>query len=382
MPHNRKIIYIAGFLFSMSVALTSYINSSFLEILTNTYYVGAIYVISSIATILCLLAMPKILTALGNRQTTIAFSFLTALSFLVLAFGQETKIIIPAFIINFISINLIIASLDIFIEDFSKNYSVGKLRGLYLMFINLAWVIAQTISGSIIAKSSFSGIYIVASIFMLLVMSMFFIFLRDFKDPKYIKVPIINTLKFFSKNKNILKIYILNFILKFFFAWMVIYTPIYLHEYMNFNWNQIGIIFTIMLIPFVILDFPLGKLSDKIGEKKLLLAGFITSIIFTFYIPYIHEPNLIVWAFVLFGTRLGAATLEIMTESYFFKSVKEENADVTSFFRNTTALSYIIAPLCAIPLLIIIPSFEYLFFILATILLVGFLITLKLKDVK
>ena len=160
MKHNRKIIYLAGFLFSIPMALTSYINSSFLESYVSEFYVGIIYVIASIITIWSLLKMPKIVARLGNKLTIILFSFLIFLSFILLAFGNTVSIIIPAFILYFISINFIIASLDIFIEDFSKNSPVGSLRGFYLMVINFAWVIAQIISGSIIDKSSFLGIYL------------------------------------------------------------------------------------------------------------------------------------------------------------------------------------------------------------------------------
>ena len=163
---------------------------------------------------------------------------------------------------------------------------------------------------------------------------------------------------------------------------MVIYTPIYLHEYLNFGWDKIGIIFSIMLIPFVILEFPLGKLSDKIGEKKILIAGFIVSILSILAIPFINEPRLIFWAGILFATRVGAATIEVLSESYFFKVVSEENADAISFFRNTTPLSYIIAPLLAVPVLLFVPSFEYLFFILGAVMLYGLFITLRLRDIK
>ena len=106
---------------------------------------------------------------------------------------------------------------------------------------------------------------------MLLVSVIFILFLKDFKDPKYVKMSMFKTLKTFLKNKGLKKVYLINLILKFFYAWMIIYTPIYLHEYMNLGWDKIGIVFTIMLIPFVILQYPMGKISDKIGEKKLLI---------------------------------------------------------------------------------------------------------------
>jgi len=82
------------------------------------------------------------------------------------------------------------------------------------------------------------------------------------------------------------------------------------------------------------------------------------------------------------GTRIGAATIEVMSEGYFFKEIKEKNADETSFFRNTYPLSYIIAPMIAIPTLLFVPSFKYLFLIVTVFLLLGLLVTLRLKDIK
>lgn len=379
---NRKIIFLAGFLFSIPLALTSYINSSFLETYISEYYVGIVYIIASTIAIIGLLKIPKILSGLGNRFTTLLFTLLSFLSLIMLAFSQNGLVVIFGIILYFVSTNFIIASLDIFIEDFSKNSNIGKFRGLYLMIINMAWVFAQTISGSIIAKSSFQGIYLFSAGFMILVSIIFIFFLRDFKDPKYTKISILKTIKVFIKNKSLSKIYLINLILKIFFAWMVIYTPIYLYQYLGFDWKQIGLIFTIMLIPFVLVDYPLGKLSDKIGEKKLLIAGFLITILFTFFIPFTKTPEVWIWAMILFGTRVGAATIEVMSESYFFKEVGEKNADEISFFRNTYPLSFVVAPLIAIPALLLVPDFKYLFFIVTIFLLIGFFITLRLKDIK
>ena len=238
------------------------------------------------------------------------------------------------------------------------------------------------ISGSIIAKSSFQGIYLLSALFMALVCIIFTLFLHDFKDPEYKEVSILKTVSFFWQKKDYLKIYFISLILKFFYAWMIIYTPIYLHEYIGFDWIQIGVIFSLMLLPFVILEFPLGKLSDGIGEKKMLLIGFLIISISTLMIPLFTIKSLFFWALILFITRIGAATIEIMSESHFFKSTKEENADILSFFRNTNPLSYIIAPLLAIPILLLMPSFQYLFYVLGVIMLCGFLISLRLRDVK
>jgi MFS family permease len=341
-----------------------------------------LYAISAATTIVSMLYMPRLLTSIGNRIATLLFGFLFFLSLTMLAFGNQGFIVIPAFILYFISLNFIVATLDIFIEDFSKKANIGGIRGIYLSITSLAWVVAQIISGSIINKSSFRGIYLLSALFTVLGYIVFILFLRNFKDPEYKEVPLLKTMKSFIQNKHISKIYLISLILRFFYSWMIIYTPIYLHTYIGFAWDKIGIIFSIMLLPFVILDFPLGKLSDKIGEKKMLLFGFVIICLSTLVIPFINTPTLWLWAFVLLLTRIGAATIETMSESYFFKYISEENIDLISFFRNTGPLSFIIGPALAIPVLLFIPSFQYIFFVLSAVLMCGFLVTLRLRDVK
>lgn len=345
-------------------------------------HVAIIYAIASIVTIFGLMEMPKFTSRYGNRNCSIFSVIVSFISLLILSFSNTGILIIPAFILYFASSNILIANLDIFLEESSNNSNVGKVRGFYLTIVGLAWVIAQMVSGSIISKSSFGGIYLFSGGLMILSLLVLFLFFGNFKDSVYKKISILKTIKFFKKDKNLLKIYLINLILKFFFAWMVIYTPIYLNEYLHFTWDKLGIIFTIMLLPFVILDFPLGKLSDKIGEKKMLILGFTIATLFTTFFGIIKTNDLIIVALILFGTRIGAATIEVMSEVYFFKEIGPENGDEISFFRNTFPIAYLLATLLAIPTIVFIPSFEFIFYILAAIMLFGLFLSLRIKDLK
>jgi MFS family permease len=382
MRHNREIIYIAGFLFTIPVALTSYINSSFLENYVSESAVGVIYAVSAIIAIFALVEAPKLLQAIGNRKTAILFTLIILLSFVLLAFGQNKMIVIGAFMSYFIITNLIVTNFDIFIEDFSGRGSIGSLRGFFMAILASAWVLAQVASGLIINQTSFRGIYLISALFVVLVLVVFSLSFRDFVDRQYKRVSLPELLKVFIKNKNISEVYFISLVLKFFYAWMVIYTPIYLNQHIGLPWNQIGLIFAVMLTPFVVLDFPLGRLSDKIGEKKMLIVGFGIIIVATLTIPLIGQSVAWVWALVLFCTRIGAATIETMSESYFFKNIQEENINILSFFRNTGPLSYVAAPIVATVALPLLPSFKYLFFVLAGVLFLGLLISFRIKDVK
>ena len=382
MTKDIKIIYLLGFLFSIPTALTSYINSSLLELHIKPSLVGLVYVISSILAILSMSKLQNILNKKGLRKSAITFSFISFISLLFLAFSKNSSLILISFVFHNVTNYLITACLDIFIEDLSKNKKVGTFRGLYLSIINSSWVIAQLISGSIIAKNSFLGIYLFGALFMILVIFIFTQNLQNFKDPKYNKVKILKTIKTFWKNSKLRKAYLISFILNFFFSWMIIYTTLYLHDTMKFSWQNIGFIYAFMLLPFVLLSYPLGKLSDKLGEKKILILGFLIGAFATLAIPLITLPIAWIFAIVLFFTRVGAATIEVMSESYFFKIVHEEDANEIAFFRNTRAVSFLIAPGIATLLLFFIPSFQYLFYVLGAVLLIGLWLALRMEDVK
>ncbi|MFA7285883.1 MAG: MFS transporter [Candidatus Paceibacterota bacterium] len=382
MKKYIRIIYLAGFLFTIPLALTSYINSSLLEQYIHQDYVGLLYVSGSIVAILGMLRMPNILNRFGLRKSAIIFSSISFLSLIFLSFSKIAILVVPAFLIYFIVNFFLTAIIDIFIEDLSSKHDIGTFRGLYLSLVSISWVLSQVISGSIIAKSSFLGIYLFSGLFILLVLVLFITNLHNFVDLKYKKVAVKNTLIRVWKNKDILKIYLINLNLRLFYSWMIIYMTLYLHENIGFSFSEIGTIYAIMLTPFVFLSYPLGHLSDKMGEKKMLIYGFVFITFATLVIPFIESKTIWLFALVLFISRIGAATIEVMSESYFFKNITEEDVDEIAFFRNTGPMSFIIGPALATISIIYIPDFSYIFFLLGVILLVGMLIAFRLRDIK
>ena len=181
-------------------------------------------------------------------------------------------------------------------------------------------------------------------------------------------IPALRSLKRGSDQARIITV---QFILNFFYAWMVIYLPLLLSKEMGFSWPQIGVIFTIMLLPFLIFELPAGILSDrKIGEREILALGFVIMFIATFIIPSLVSATFLVWAAILFATRIGASLVEISSETYFFKHVKEADTGLISLFRMTRPLAYVIAPLLALPIIYFF-SYSASFYFLAFFVLLG-----------
>ncbi|KKR70661.1 MAG: hypothetical protein UU13_C0002G0006 [Candidatus Nomurabacteria bacterium GW2011_GWB1_40_7] len=375
-----KNIFFLGFLFSLHLAIVSYFNSSFLSFFSSEKNVSLIYILSSIFSLLVLFFVPTILKKIRECRFLLWVSGLSALSLLLLATLKIPAIVIIIFIFYFALNYLIIFALDELVEIFSKNSSTGRVRGLYLTFVNLAWVISQAFSGKILSKYSFVALYFIAFAIMIIFLFVAFFSFKNLKDPKYDKVLGWQSFKNFFANKNLARAYKINFLLQFFYAWMVIYTPIYLYAHLGFNWKEIGTIFMVMLLPFILIQFPLGKYSDKIGERKMLIYGFLVASLATLSLFFIKKHEVWIWAIMLFSTRLGVATIEVMSDVYFFKHINKENDEFIAVYRNTAPVSYIFAPLIAFVAFYFIPSFNFIFLIMGTIMLYGVYLASTIKN--
>lgn len=377
-------IYLLGFLFAFHTALPTYVSSTFLNSFVTENFVGVIYIVANIFALFCFLIMPLILKKFGNYNTAITLVSINLMALLGLAFLRNPFSLIFLFLINLITIPLIYFSTDIFLENFSTNKATGKIRGIYLTSVNLAWAFSPFISGLILVNNDYWKIYLASFFFLIPMLLILIMNLKNFKDPKYELVNVWQTIKIVYKNKNLRNIFSANFMLYFFYSWMTIYTPLYLYKNIGFTWGQIGIVFSIMLLPFVLIQFPLGRLADKkLGEKELLSLGFIIIAISTGVISFISGANMVLWAIILFITRIGASMIEVMCDTYFFKKIDNLDTNIISLYRINSPLAYILGPLLA-TIMFSFTSFDikYIFLVLGLFMFIGLRFSLAIKDTK
>jgi len=101
MINNRKIIYLVGFIFSLTIALPAYINSSFLSSFVNEKFVGIVYTLGSIGSILALLTAPAIWRIIGGYKFLLSITLLNILSLLALILVKNAWSAVIIFIIYF-----------------------------------------------------------------------------------------------------------------------------------------------------------------------------------------------------------------------------------------------------------------------------------------
>jgi MFS family permease len=381
LSHKRFIMYIVGFIASLSYALPTYINSTYLSTFISPALVGILYTASSILAIAAFVEMPYMLKRFGNFQMTIAILLLELLSLAGLAVGHGTLAVISAFILNFVSIALINLCFDVFLEEFSTNSKTGKIRGIFLTISNTAWLISPILSAKILGENNYSNMFMVSGLLLIPVIALVFTSLRGTREPEFNKLPFWKSFGEVWADRNIKGILFLQLLLQIFYAWMIIYMPMYLHNTIGFDWTTIGVIFTIMLLPFVLLDAPLGYLADKNGEKKMLSIGFFIIGAATFCVALVTDHNPVIWAIVLFMTRVGAAIIEIMTETYFFKKVDATKTHFITFSRMIRPFAYILSPVLA-TILFTVFDMKGLFVFLGFLLFYGLRYSFAIDDVK
>jgi len=384
----RLLTYLSGFFLSIHIAFPSYFNSKFLSQFLKNDQIGIIYITAAIITIFSIIYIPKLIHKIGLLKTISLITFIDLLAIAPIAFLKNPAIILVFFIIYYALGAVVRYTLDIYLEKISDDRNTGDIRGIFLTFTNIAWLISPFLAGILISNRGFPIIFIISAITLIPVLYLSLFHLKEEESHRRIETPHVwDALKKLWGDRtpathNIRSILCVDFLLNLFYAIMVIYMALYLEEKIGLTKENIGIIFTAMLLPFVLFELPLGKLADKyLGEKELLTAGLIITSLTTIAISFTTVPTVWLWAFVLFMTRIGACTVEIMKETYLFKKITEKDTNILSISRNMVPITYIIGPLFT-SIFIVFFDQKYIFLVLGLVMLFGLKYSLTIKDTK
>lgn len=376
------LIYLGSLFYSFSYALPLYINSSFLhKFIDAEKAIGLIFTAGAILSIVGIGILPRALKRFGNYRTSLAIVGLQILSFIALGAVHNPIFVISVFILSQALLNIIYLNLNAFLEACSNNAETGATRGIFLTVINAAIVIAPFLGGLILTNGDYEKIYFAAAAFMVAVFFVLYKNFRSFTDPVYETFSLSETLRVVWRNHNLHAIITVQFLLNFFYAWMVIYTPLYLHQNIGIPMKDIlTFIIPVALIPFVAFQALLGKIADsKLGEKEILVTGLFVMAASTGFLSFITTSSVFMWALILFATRVGASAVEIMSESYFYKQTEPGDVHIITFMYIMRTSAYIFAPLLGSFILAFI-DYQLLFLVLGAIMLAGVPFGLHFKD--
>ena len=379
---NRdKVRFLSGLSFVVGFldAFFLYILSSYFASLSGEDLVGGFYLVVYIGVLFFLMYLQPILHRLGSVQLLLLFYIVLIGCSFYLSLSGPTWMGALVLLLFLVVNNLMGPITDIILEDFSSDTVSGRIRGFYLTVLNAGLLFAPFISTWTLSQYGYEGIFTVLTAGYAAILIIAMIGLRSHRTYSKERIFFLTTLKKVIKRKNLLYIYSVSWVLEFFYIIMVVYSPILLRSY-GYSWTDIGFIFTIMLIPFVLINNPLGVLADKKwGEKELLFVSLVIVAVTTALVAIVGGKSLVFWAILLFATRVGAAGIEILRDSYFYKQITRGDADIVAFFRTARPTANIFAAVIGLFFLSIFPL-PGLFFLAAAFAGAACVAVLMLED--
>jgi len=377
------VLYALGFILAISAALPAYIQSNFLNQFVSLKTVGLFFMTANILTVLAIIFFPNFIKQFTNYFAAKITLILYGAALLGLTLTTEPWLAFFSIVLLSIMSNLIWINMDVLVESCSSDQATGRIRTIYFTFINLGWILAPSLSSYLIKIGDYTLTFLIAAGLVLPIFLIFVFQARHLQDKIDFKnISLFLALKKMWLNKNLRGIFFIALLLNIFYSAAAVYMPIYLHHNIGIGWDSLGLIFSFMLIPFLLVEIPAGILADKYwGEKEIMAIGLIIMAVALWLFFYIKSPLPLLWALILFLSRIGAALVEAMRETYFFKIIDAKDISYINIFRTTAPLGYIIGSGLAILITLFWPL-NYLFLFLAILMIIGLASLTLIKDTK
>ena len=376
---RARFVYGISFFMGLSGALVMYTASTYFSQAWKTDNIGLVYVVLHTFNLLALLFFHRLVVSFGKSATLLTLLVLQIFLATGLSLGGVSplaSLLLMAFLAFMV---LLWVSLDSILESFSIDSHSGRIRGTYLASMNAGLLMGPLLSTTLIESYGYEGLYFIVALFFIILFFLAFVAFRSVNHLIKKRISVRKLLKEIKKRPDILFIYWVSWTLDFFYAILVVYTPLYFRS-LGMSWSDIGIILSLALIPFVLIQYPVGRLADKrLGEKEMIIVALAIIALSVSFMPQIESNSVLVWGILLVVGRIGAAFLEILRDSYFYKRIDGENVGMINFFRTSRPIAYILASGSSALLLLFLPL-SSVFWLVVGVAVIGLYPALRLQD--
>ncbi|HRH55675.1 MAG TPA: MFS transporter [Candidatus Paceibacterota bacterium] len=383
--HPRLVLSAGNFFGAIYFSLVLTVFAPYLALFLAESQIGLVVALGGAITLALFPFMPRLVRKFGSRHMAIWLSFTAAVLLSVLALAPSAPFAIACVALICAIAPFIAYQMDLLLQAAtSEPGSIGRVRTLFITGASLAYVIGPLIVGFLLdGTEAYWRVFLAASLSLTPFIAIFlFEKLPEAEPPAFHTM--LATCSCLWTDKDLRAAALGSGVLQFFFHLAPFYIPLYLHSVLGFPWESLGWIFAIMVLPFLFVEYPAGYIADRwLGDKELMIAGFIIMGVAFAIIGFITPATpLLLIAALLFATRVGAALVESMVESHFFRRVSGRDVTTISVFRMMRPVGAIIAPLFASALLL---TGNYVAFFMvsgAIIVALGIVATFSLKDVR
>ncbi len=377
-----QLIAFLGFLYGLSISLLAYVTSSYFKEVTGSDNVSGFYFIIFAVALPLLFHLHRFVEGFGRARTlmlvlVMQIEVLFFLQFVPVHYAGAALLIVYAILNSFVAVLI-----DIVLEAYSVDGTTGRLRGLYLSVWNFGVLVGPLLSMYILDRFGFSAIFTAELLVYVAMFLAVFLALNNIRGhvPKQ-RLSLRKVARIFHARRDLTYIYAISLALRFFYAVMTVYMPLYLFD-LGMQPMEVGLVFTVMLIPFILLQYPAGVLADKkYGEKEMIIVGIMIMIGATVWMGLTNRTDVWMWMVLLTVSRIGAAILETMEDSYFYKQITANDMALINFFRTTRPLAYVMCMLL-VGTTFLFFGMQSMFAVLVIVLLLSLVPAWRLRDTR
>jgi len=382
----RKVLALGNFFGSIHFFLVLYVIAPYLATFLPDEQTGLVISLGALGTLLAFPFMPRITEYLGAKRGALVIASMLAVSLFVLA--QQPSFWIAALCLAFICAASPFLQFfqDLLLE--ATNASVdetGRVRTAFNTAGNIALILAPLCIGFLLdGNNQYWRVFLVGGISLAPFITLYlFEPLAEqtrFKHPK-----LLETCRCMLVDPDLRAAAFGNGVLQLFYHLAPLYIPLYLHGTVGIPWSELGWMFTVMLLPFVLFEYPAGYIADRwIGDKEMLIGGFILIGICFGSLAFVTSSTpMALLLLALIGSRIGAAVVEAMVEGHFFRRVSSADSNTVTLYRMSRPVAALIAPLSASVLLFFTESYFVFFLVSGAILIVlGVYSARYVKDIR
>ena len=349
------LLSLGNFFAAAHYFLVIYISAPYLATLMPHEKVGLVVAAGAVLALLGYLVMPYLVRQFGPRTLALCIAVAAAVLLALLGTAPSAPIAIGTLAL-LSSLSLFLGyQIDLLLEAATDDeHRTGATRTLFITTANVALIATPLVLGLLLGEAAdYSLVFLTASLTLIpfIVLMMQYRFLED--DHAHLH-GLMHAATCLARDKDIRMVVCASFLLNLFFYLAPLYIPLYLNTVLGMPWSELGWIFAVALIPFVLLEYPAGWMADNHwGDKELMAFGFFVAGFFFALVAFITLETPLFWILViLVGTRVGGAIVEAMVEGHFFRRVAASDTSSVAVFRMTRPFAMLAAPILATSILL------------------------------
>lgn len=383
---SREVLYIGNFFFSLFATLTVYIIFPYLSSFMSEEFAGFVIAGGALFALVCFPYLPRLVARYGTQRLALVFAVAEVGALYAL-------LVVPGNVAHAILIAVTVAlqpflyyQLDLLLEATVAQEGVtGRVRTVFLTTWNVAALTAPLFMGILLGTSNnYLWVFIASAMALIPFIILFTIQKLPEGELPLQSSSMRDTFLCILRDRDLAAVTFAHFLLYLFYVWTPMYIPIYLHTVLGIPWATLGWMFSLMLVPYVVVEYPAGWIADRVlGDKELMFAGFfIAGTALALVGTLTSSSSLLLILSILVVSRIGAALIESMTEIHFFRRVSERDANSVNIFRGIWPLADFVAPIVG-SLLLFLGNYQLLFLCTGgCIALLGIGATLLIKDFR